>query len=89
MLRTLVSRGALARPYPACVGGLALCTPRAFSTREEVVNACRLIEKSADEFLEKYVAEDVLWTVTEPAGSSTPISGEKGGRSVLEDMRAC
>jgi hypothetical protein len=54
----------------------AVSTPRYFSSRDDVNNACRLIEESPVKFVEKYVADDVLWTVTEPTGKSTPISGE-------------
>lgn len=49
---------------------------RHFASREEVNQALKLIEKNPKEFVEKYVADDVLWTVTEPAGKSTPISGK-------------
>lgn len=54
----------------------SITSKRSFSSAQDAIKACRLIEKDPSEFLEKYVAEDVLWTVTEPTGKSTPISGE-------------
>lgn len=90
MLRTSLQRAAL-RPSALSSSAALLPQRRAFHSREEVVKACRLIEKSPTEFIEKYVADDVLWTVTEPTGKSTPISGESRGkgRRLIRLPRSC
>lgn len=69
MLRTAFQRSALLRSSQ-------VYQRRTFTSRDEVNQALKLVEKDAKGFLEKYVADDVLWTVTEPKGRSTPISGE-------------
>jgi hypothetical protein len=79
MLRTALQRSATVARQSSSLAGSSVASlhhqRRCFSSRDEVIEACRMIETDAHGFVEKYVADDVLWTVTEPAGKSTPISG--------------
>jgi hypothetical protein len=72
---TLAARASSSRPCLSAISSQGPQQRRTFKTRDEVNQACRLIESDTHGFIEKYVADDVMWTFSEPDGTSTPISG--------------
>ncbi|PWN88789.1 hypothetical protein FA10DRAFT_268934 [Acaromyces ingoldii] len=54
---------------------LSHCEKR-FTTRQQVYDACKVIETNTTAFLEDYVSPSVNWTVTNPTRKTTPIAGD-------------